>query len=78
MWKLDQMAGFGLRGIVGKIEAIRYARENDIPFFGICLGMQLAVIEIARNVLNLKNANSSEFKSTSKSELLLYFNKIRR
>jgi len=59
--------GFGLRGIVGKIEAIRYARENDIPFFGICLGMQLAVIEIARNVLNLKNANSSEFKSTSKS-----------
>tara|TARA_A100001011_G_scaffold78844_1_gene81470 strand:- start:4572 stop:6182 length:1611 start_codon:yes stop_codon:yes gene_type:complete len=59
--------GFGLRGIAGKIEAIRYARENDIPYFGICLGMQLAVIEIARNVLNLKNANSSEFKSTSKS-----------
>ncbi len=59
--------GFGLRGIEGKIEAIRYSRENNIPYFGICLGMQLAVIEIARNVLNLKDANSSEFKSTSKS-----------
>ncbi|MDC2979778.1 CTP synthase [Pelagibacteraceae bacterium] len=59
--------GFGLRGVGGKIEAIRYARENNIPFFGICLGMQLAVIDVARNVLNLKNANSSEFKSTSKS-----------
>ncbi len=59
--------GFGLRGIIGKIEAIRYARENNIPYLGICLGMQLAVIEIARNVLNIKNANSSEFKSTKKS-----------
>ncbi len=59
--------GFGLRGIGGKIEAIRFARENNIPYFGICLGMQLAVIEIARNVLKLKNANSSEFKSTTKS-----------
>ena len=59
--------GFGLRGIGGKIEAVKYARENDIPFFGICLGMQLAVIEIARNVLKLKNADSSEFKLTSKS-----------
>ena len=59
--------GFGLRGIGGKIEAIRFARENNIPYFGICLGMQLAVIEIARNVLNLKNANSSEFNSSSKS-----------
>ncbi len=59
--------GFGLRGISGKIESIKFARENKIPFFGICLGMQLAVIEIARNVLNMKNANSSEFKSNSKS-----------
>tara|TARA_B100001057_G_scaffold495650_1_gene595194 strand:+ start:1096 stop:2709 length:1614 start_codon:yes stop_codon:yes gene_type:complete len=59
--------GFGLRGINGKIEAIKYARMNNIPFFGICLGMQLAVIEIARNVLKIKNANSSEFKSTSNS-----------
>ncbi len=59
--------GFGTRGIDGKIEAIKYARENNIPFFGICLGMQLAVIEIARNILNIKNANSSEFKQTSNS-----------
>ena len=59
--------GFGLRGIGGKIEAIKYTRENKVPYFGICLGMQLAVIEIARNVLKVKNANSSEFKPTSKS-----------
>ncbi len=52
--------GFGERGIEGKIEAIRYVRENNIPFLGICLGMQMAVIEYARNVLNLKNANSIE------------------
>ena len=59
--------GFGLRGIKGKINAIKYARENNIPFFGICLGMQLAVIEIAQNILKIKNAHSSEFKKTSKS-----------
>ncbi|MBI5027036.1 MAG: CTP synthase, partial [Nitrospirae bacterium] len=53
--------GFGLRGIEGKIEAIRFAREKLIPFFGICLGMQCAVIEFARNICNLKNANSTEF-----------------
>lgn len=53
--------GFGERGVKGKIEAIRYARENKIPFLGICLGMQLALIEFARNVLNLKDANSTEF-----------------
>ena len=53
--------GFGDRGIEGKIEAIRYARENNIPYFGICLGMQLAVVEFARNVLGMKDANSSEF-----------------
>lgn len=52
--------GFGERGIVGKIEAIRYARENNIPFLGICLGMQCAVIEFARNVLHLENADSTE------------------
>ena len=52
--------GFGSRGIEGKIEAIRYVRENNIPFFGICLGMQCAVIEYGRNVLNLKNAHSTE------------------
>jgi CTP synthase len=53
--------GFGERGVEGKIEAIRYARENKIPFFGICLGMQCASIEFARNVCNLKGANSTEF-----------------
>jgi len=52
--------GFGERGIEGKINAIRYVRENNIPFFGICLGMQMAVIEFARNVLKLNNANSVE------------------
>ena len=53
--------GFGHRGIEGKIKAVQYARENDIPFFGICLGMQVSVIEFARNVCGLKKANSSEF-----------------
>tara|TARA_B100000497_G_scaffold33742_1_gene39603 strand:+ start:3516 stop:5138 length:1623 start_codon:yes stop_codon:yes gene_type:complete len=52
--------GFGERGVEGKIEAIRYVREHKIPFFGICLGMQMAVIEFSRNVLNLQQANSSE------------------
>ncbi len=52
--------GFGHRGIEGKITAAQFARENDIPFFGICLGMQCAVIEFARNVLNLEDAHSSE------------------
>jgi len=53
--------GFGDRGIEGKILAIQYAREKQIPFFGICLGMQLAVVEFARNVCGLKGANSGEF-----------------
>ncbi len=52
--------GFGERGIEGKIEAVRYARENKLPFLGICLGMQMAVIEYSRNVLGLQNANSIE------------------
>ena len=54
--------GFGDRGVEGKIQAIRYARENAVPFFGICLGMQLAVIEFARNVCGLKAASSTEFQ----------------
>ena len=53
--------GFGKRGTDGKIEAIKYARNNNIPFLGICYGMQMAIIEFARNMLNLKNATSSEF-----------------
>ncbi|MBN2891453.1 MAG: CTP synthase [Bacteroidales bacterium] len=57
--------GFGHRGIEGKILTVKYARENKIPFFGICLGMQCAVIEFARNVLNLKDAHSSEMHRTT-------------
>ncbi len=57
--------GFGDRGIEGKISAIQFARENSIPFFGICLGMQLAVIEYARNVCGLKGASSAEFEATT-------------
>lgn len=53
--------GFGNRGVEGKISAIRYAREHDLPFFGICLGMQVAVIEIARDICGFKHANSAEF-----------------
>lgn len=56
--------GFGNRGIEGKIDAIKFARENNIPFFGICLGLQCAVIEFARNVCGLKDANSTEFHKT--------------
>ena len=55
--------GFGERGVEGKIESIKYVRENKIPFFGICLGMQMAVIEFSRNVLGLEDANSSEMDS---------------
>lgn len=54
--------GFGSRGVEGKITAIKYARENNIPFLGICLGMQTAVMEFARNILGLEDAHSSEFK----------------
>ncbi len=57
--------GFGERGIEGKIEAIKCARENNIPFFGICLGMQMAVIEFSRNILKLKNANSTEMNKST-------------
>ena len=58
--------GFGERGIEGKIISIEYARVNNIPFLGICLGMQMAVIEYARNVVGLKNANSTEMDSHTK------------
>ena len=57
--------GFGSRGIAGKLEAITYARENNIPFFGICLGMQLAVIEFARNVAGIPMADSTEFSPST-------------
>ena len=57
--------GFGVRGIEGKLHAIRYARENNLPFLGLCLGMQCAVIEYARNVVGLKGANSKEFDESA-------------
>ena len=57
--------GFGERGVEGKIEAVRYARENKLPFLGICLGMQMAVIEYSRNVLGLKDANSTEMNENT-------------
>ncbi len=57
--------GFGVRGIEGKVHAVTYARKNDVPFLGICLGLQCAVIEFARNVAGLEKANSSEFEPTS-------------
>ena len=62
--------GFGTRGIAGKIKAITYARENNIPFLGICLGMQLAVIEFARNVCGIEKANSTEFDVDSKEPII--------
>ncbi len=62
--------GFGERGIEGKIEAIKYVRENNIPFFGICLGMQMAVIEFARTVLGHKDANSSEMNDSTENPVI--------
>ena len=62
--------GFGNRGIEGKISAIKYARENKIPFLGICLGMQMAVVEFCRDVLNIKDANSAEFSQTTQNPVI--------
>jgi len=62
--------GFGNRGIEGKIETIKYVRENKIPFLGICLGMQMAVVEFARNVLGLKDANSAELEETTQNPVI--------
>ncbi|MCJ8290792.1 MAG: CTP synthase [Crocinitomicaceae bacterium] len=62
--------GFGSRGISGKIETVRYARENKVPFFGICLGMQCAVIEFARNVLNLTEAHTTEIVNDCKAPVI--------
>ncbi|MDR3306880.1 MAG: CTP synthase [Endomicrobium sp.] len=62
--------GFGNRGVEGKIKAITYARENKVPFLGICLGMQCSVIEAARNLSNLKKANSTEFDESTKHPVI--------
>ncbi|XP_072287298.1 CTP synthase 2 isoform X1 [Pyxicephalus adspersus] len=63
--------GFGLRGTEGKIQAITWARERKVPFLGVCLGMQLAVVEFARNCLNWKDANSTEFDSHTKNPVII-------
>ncbi len=62
--------GFGERGIEGKVAAVRYARENNLPFFGICLGMQMAVIEYSRNVLGIKDANSLEMDANTSNPVI--------
>ncbi|NJX14270.1 CTP synthase [Tamlana crocina] len=62
--------GFGERGIEGKIDAVRYVRENNVPFLGICLGMQMAVIEFARNVLNIKDADSVEINAETENPVI--------
>lgn len=62
--------GFGVRGVAGKIEAVRFARENKLPFLGICLGMQIATIEFAKHVCGLKEANSTEFDKESKDPVI--------
>ena len=62
--------GFGNRGIEGKINTVEYARTNNVPFLGICLGMQMAVVEFARNVLGLSDANSEEFDENSKNQVI--------
>ena len=62
--------GFGVRGVEGKILSIQYARENKVPFFGICLGMQCACIEFARNVIGLEGANSEEFDLTTQHNII--------
>jgi len=62
--------GFGERGIEGKIDAVKFVREQNIPFFGICLGMQMAVIEFARNVMNLHDANSTEMSVNTKNPVI--------
>jgi CTP synthase len=62
--------GFGYRGIEGKIKAIKFARENRIPFLGLCLGMQCAVIEFSRNVCGLKDANSTEFNPKTRHPVI--------
>ena len=68
------LPGFGDRGIKGKIEAAKYSRKFKVPYFGICLGLQIAVIEFAKNVCGIKDAYSSEFKDTTNSVIDLMLN----
>lgn len=68
--------GFGDRGVQGKILAAKYAREKDVPFLGICLGMQIAVIEFARSVLGLQDANSTEFDPKTKNPCVIFMPEV--
>ena len=69
--------GFGIRGIEGKIKAVNYARENKVPFFGICLGMQAATIEFARNMASLKGANSTEFSPKTPHKIFFKWRELK-
>jgi len=68
--------GFGDRGVQGKILATKYARENQVPFLGICLGMQLAVVEFARSILGYKDANSTEFEPETSSPCVIFMPEV--
>jgi CTP synthase len=69
--------GFGVRGIEGKIKAVTYARENKVPFFGICLGMQAAAVEFARNIASLDNANSTEFNPKTPHKIFFKWRELK-
>jgi CTP synthase len=68
--------GFGDRGVQGKILAAQYARENNVPYLGICLGMQMAVVEYARNVMKLSDANSTEFDPNAKTPCVIFMPEV--
>lgn len=68
--------GFGDRGVQGKIMAANYARENYVPYLGICLGMQIAVIEFARSVMNLTGANSTEFEPDTETPCVIFMPEV--
>lgn len=68
--------GFGNRGVQGKILAAKHARENKVPYLGICLGMQLAVVEYARNVLGLPDANSAELDPNTKNPCVIFMPEV--
>jgi CTP synthase len=68
--------GFGDRGVQGKILAAKYARENNVPYLGICLGMQIAVIEFARSVMKLRGANSTEFDPATTSPCVIFMPEV--
>jgi CTP synthase len=68
--------GFGDRGVQGKILAAKYARENNVPYLGICLGMQIAVIEFARSVMKLRGANSTEFDPATTTPCVIFMPEV--